>query len=474
MKKFSLLIGLLIVVFAATAYAQPVEFKMSGFMDALFALGRNIPTSSGSFASFANGLGTEIDPNGGDMDHSGGIADSRARLKFQANAGKELSATIFFEMDSATWGDNNGTRNSMGFWQADRAAVEVKHAYFDVAIPYFGIPAPMTARFGIQGFSIRDNFFYYSDGAGIILDTKLDPVDIKLMWGKPSEGKVYHSDDSDIYSIVVEGNVEGFTLGGHGTWFSSNAYPIRSSGSSADIYWVGGYADGKYAGFNFSADLIYDWGKVKAHNNINNAGIDDVKYSGWLAALGAEFPWEIWDFGGGAWWGSGADGDKPDKRNDFVQVPMSEPGMDSFLKYSSIFYGSGLFRGEYGFGENGDVPGLANNYIGGTAGLFAYAGVKLTPWYKVYAHAMYLHDTSKNGDTVGNATNVDGSREDNNTIGYEFTLSNIFKVYNNLDLYVIGGWLFAGKALDMNNGTPGDNRSMKDPYVLATRMVYSF
>jgi hypothetical protein len=75
---------------------------------------------------------------------------------------------------------------------------------------------------------------------------------------------------------------------------------------------------------------------------------------------------------------------------------------------------------------------------------------------------------------VGNATNVDGSRENNNTIGYEFTLSNIFKVYNNLDLYVIGGWLFAGKALDMNTGTPGDNKSMKDPYVLATRLVYSF
>ena len=31
MKKISLLIGLLVIVFAATAYAQPVEFKMSGF-----------------------------------------------------------------------------------------------------------------------------------------------------------------------------------------------------------------------------------------------------------------------------------------------------------------------------------------------------------------------------------------------------------------------------------------------------------
>ncbi len=54
MKKISLLIGLLVIVFAATAYAQPVEFKMSGFTDVLFAVFRNIPAGSGGFQSFAN------------------------------------------------------------------------------------------------------------------------------------------------------------------------------------------------------------------------------------------------------------------------------------------------------------------------------------------------------------------------------------------------------------------------------------
>ena len=59
-------------------------------------------------------------------------------------------------------------------------------------------------------------------------------------------------------------------------------------------------------------------------------------------------------------------------------------------------------------------------------------------------------------------------------IGFEFTLSNIFKVYNNLDLYVIGGYLLAGDALDMYSNTKGGNVNMDDPYVLATRLVYSF
>ena len=464
MKKISLLIGLLVIVLAATAYAQPVEFKMSGFVDFVGAAFRNIP-SGNSAAGYAGLTGFEPDPTGGDADHAGALADSRARLKFQANAGKELSATIFFEMDSATWGDANGTRNSMGFWQADRAAVEVKHAYFDVAIPYFGVPVPMNMRFGIQGFAIRDSVFFYSDGAGITLNAKADPVNIKLMWGKPSEEKVYHSDDSDLYAVDVSGTVEGFTLGGHGTWFTSNGYPIRTGSDKADLYWVGGYADGKYAGFNFSADLIYDWGKVKPASG-------DVKYSGWFAGLKAKFPWENWDFGGGLWYGSGDNADNSSKRTDYVQPPMSEPGFDSFAEYGSIFWGSSLFRGEYGFGSNGDIAEVANNYIGGTWGAFAYAGFKVNPWYKVYIQGMYLADTTKNGDTAGNSANADGTLKDNNAIGFEFTLSNIFKVYNNLDLYVIGGWLFTGSALDMWNGV--DNTSMKDPYVLATRMVYSF
>ena len=70
MKKFSVLIGLMIVVLAATAYAQPVEFKMSGMMDFVGATFKNIPSSSGTAAA---ALGTEVDVNGEDADNSGCI-----------------------------------------------------------------------------------------------------------------------------------------------------------------------------------------------------------------------------------------------------------------------------------------------------------------------------------------------------------------------------------------------------------------
>ena len=470
MKKISLLIGLLVIVFAATAYAQPIEFKMSGMMDFVAATFRNIPSSSGTMAF---GQGTEIDPALGNNDKAGALANSRARLKFQAMAGKEISATIFFEMDSATWGDANGTRNSMGYWNADRAAVEVKHAFFDVAVPYFGVPVPMTVRLGIQPLSIRDSWFLYVDGAGIVVQMKPDPVKINLAWMKPYEGKVYNSDDADMYAIDVSGTIEGFTLGAHGSYMNINEYGLPTSvtavgtqaNAQADFYWLGAYADGKYAGFNFNFDFIYDSGKVK---NINGT---DFKANGWLAALGADFPWENWDFGGGLWYATGSDANKDDEKA-FVSPPGSEPGPDAFTKYSSVYFGSGLFRGEYGYAANGSRNAIGNG-IGGTWGAMAYAGLKVNPWYQVYLHGMYIADTTKNGNTVGNARDAgSGELSDDNAIGLEFTLSNIFKVYKNLDLYVIGGYLFAGDALDMWDGT--ENTSIKDPYVLATRLVYSF
>jgi len=474
MKKFSVLIGLMIVVLAATAYAQPVEFKMSGFMDFVGAVFENIPSSSGTYAA---ALGTEVDVNGEDADHSGSLANSRARLKFQANAGKELSGTIFFEMDSATWGDANGTRNSMGYWNADRAAVEVKHAFFDVAVPYFGVPVPTTVRFGIQPFAIRDSWYLYADGAGITVNSKIDPVNIKLMWAKPYEGKVYHSDDADMYAADVSGTIEGFTLGAHGAYWNINEYGLPTTVSAkgiptnaqADMYWFGAYADGKYAGFNFNFDFIYDTGKI------NYLDGSETKLSGWIAALGVNFPWEMWDFGGGAWWATGSDlgqsGDDYDE-DAYLQPPGSEPGPDAFMKYSSVYFGSGLFRGEYGYAANGSRDAIGNG-IGGTWGAMAYAGLKVTPWYKVYLHAMYLGDTTNDGNTIGFAVKGDELRDDN-AIGMEFTLSNIFKVYNNLDLYVIGGYLLAGDGMDQYKIDEDKNVSVDDPWVIGTRLVYSF
>jgi hypothetical protein len=501
MKKFSLLIGLLVVVFAATAYAQPIEFKMSGFIAAGGFWNRNLTTTNDPLYSVAGDI---PDPNSGNSDKYATYATTRARLKFQAIAGKELSGTVFFEMDATEWGGYNGTRNSVGFWQADRAGLEIKNVYIDVGVPYFGVPVPMSLRVGVQTLAIRDDVFLYTDGSGITATFNSDPVTANLYWFKALEGKDYASDDADVYGAQAKAALGDMSLGGYLMAYRMNTYPLdRGStpkyssygpevgNNEANFYWAGFYADGKYAGFNYVLDGIYDWGKVKQHNGIAETA-DRVKYNGYLGRLHVNYPWEVWDFGGGAYYASGLDAKKTDptglpgtntwydgtaRANDkvgaYVVPPSAEPGFTP-SPYSAVWLGNYYWTNNLGLTQNDCYNTVGTDYFGGTWGAFAYAGLKVAPWYKVYLQGMYLGDTTKNGNTVGMARRDDGSLRDDKTIGFEFALTNIFQVYNNLEFDVVAGYLFAGKAWDMYDDTRGKNVSPDDPFQVGWRLKYSF
>ncbi len=171
--------------------------------------------------------------NGGQWNRTSSYVDSRARLKFDAIMGKELSGTVFFEMDSTTWGDTTSSTssqaNKIGYWQGDRAGVEIKNLYFDVAVPY--VPVPITFRAGLQPFGTRANIFMYVDGTGITAAAKLDPVTIIGYWAKALEGRTATADDVDMYALHINAKVDTFTVGGYGFYFNmrdlSPEYSLR-------------------------------------------------------------------------------------------------------------------------------------------------------------------------------------------------------------------------------------------------------
>ena len=206
--------------------------------------------------------------------------ESRARLKFDAIMDKNLSGTFFFEMDSARWGDIAGgstakisERNTYGYWSADRAAVEIKNVYIDFGLPYVGIPVPMTFRVGLQPLSIRPNIFLYSDGMGVIWNTKVDPVAIQLMWFKPFEGRdAVSQDDVDVLGGHLTAKIGTITAGGYALYYNMNAYPFNAitagtiygfTGSfDAEMWWYGLYMDGRLGPVDVNLDGIMDRGKV--------------------------------------------------------------------------------------------------------------------------------------------------------------------------------------------------------------------
>jgi len=528
MKKFIVLglIGLLMMAFSATVYAQPkLEFRGSGALEATSFLYRNISSGATGDAIVTRwgGGGIAVAPgvpgNGfrpdtpfvskidsGAWDRTNSYMEYRGILRFDAIMGKELSGTFVFEIDSSRWGEDAGSssagslqRGKAGFWTADRASVEVKNMYIDVGLPYFGIPVPMNARVGIQPFGMRPHMFMITDGAGITGSVKIDPVTIGLYWAKAVEGKDATADDADVYGISVNAKFGTITAGGYAFNFNMNTYPFTSVQSAytatptyeANFWWLGLYMDGKLGPVNVNFDFVYDTGKVDARLN---PAIHDVKYSGWATQVKVDYPWEKFNFGVLGMYATGADMNKTSstglpgtatgigtastKVGSYVIPPGSEEWAawgESMIFSNNFITATALPLGMWP--SLGTYPNQVNRgAIGGTWVAKLYASVKATPWYKVTLQGLYIGDTTKNGNTLGDARRADGRLRDDHTIGWELNLINEIQIYKNLKWSIGAGYLLAGKALDQYGGSVASApaESPKDPWIVATKLRYDF
>ncbi len=494
MRKYFwlMLIALLTVAFSATAYA--VDLKASGMFRVDSDLFRNVAAPK---KGIYGPIDSDFRPGGGAFDRDAAYMSSRARLKFDMVADKNLSGTVYLEMDSSTWGDKSGDRNRMGFWTADRAAVEVKNAYINFGLPYFGIPVPMTVRAGIQGLSLRSGLFYSADGAGVTLGMKPDPMNIQLYWFKPYEGNTATADDADIYAMHASVKIDKMTIGGWGAFLNMNAYPIPTAvpaygtdaaANRADMYWLGAYGEGKLGPANFKLDFAYDTGTVESKAN---AAAHDVDYTGWAVHLKVDVPVDKYNFGVVTWYATGSDqkktsgdglpgdatpwGTTTKKVNSYVLPVGTEIG--GMCGEGFVFFDNWALGIEH-YGSSSTALGNGNmnrGHIGGTWMAKLYGVAQLAPWYNITLQAMYIGDTTKNGNTVGNARKPGTTRpRDDASIGWELGLLNEFKIYKQLTWYAGGGYLFAGDALDYYDGTKFKNVSPKDPWQIATRLLYEF
>ncbi len=516
MKKFTVisLAALLVLAFGATAYAQvKLDFRASGSIDAQSHWDVNVPplNPAGSPIYGVAGPAVPYTVKGQALDRPVAYWDSRFSLRFDAVMGKELSGTLQFEIDAGRWGNaptgvigNIRDANNAGYWSTDRSAVEVKYMYFDVALPYFGIPVPMTVRLGGQPLAIRPWFFQATDGFGISGGIKIDPVNINPLYFKPAEGVDWAADDTDIWGLQVNAKLGTFTIGGYGLYYNMNSYPmwaanaaavstIAALGSAApqisgtqkaDFWWIGLYADGKAGPVNVQFDAAYDQGKVKSPT----PGIRNVTYSGWAVRGKFTYPWEKFDFGVTGMYASGSDANKTSSaglangtthRVGGWMVPVgSENGAAN--GESVVIYGmeAGASGGN-GWAVNHNYNQVSKGALGGTWFAKLMGSYKVTPWYKVTLQGLYIGDTTRHGNTFGNARTSFNTRRDDKTIGVELDMINEIAIYKNLTFKIFGGYLFAGEAMNFD-GTAGGtvagdpNINIRNPWAIRTRLLYSF
>lgn len=497
------LFGLIVLAFGATVYAQApkVEFKASGFIDMNTFWYRNVETTEGSGNNIFGPRDSTVNvPTGGGFNKStNNWTNARGRLKFDFVTGKELSGTVFLEMDADRWGGTDGTRNKYGFWTADRAAIEIKHVYFDVALPYVGIPVPITVRIGQQPLLVRPNIVMNNDGTGILAAAKLDPVTITGAWAKAVEGKDAAADDSTAYYLKADVNLGKLTVGGYGLLFNMNTYPFNTQTTSygtdpsykAKMWWFGAYAQGKVGPFDLVSDIVMDTGKVEPFGT--QVGQRKVDYRGWMGLVKVTYPWEKYAVSASLMYASGADARKTSsnglpgsvvghggapytakssKVNSYVIPPGDEADFNGF-DGCGIFYGSPIVSNAPHWSQ-GDGNIMNRGAPGGT--WYARLGVSsmIFPWYKMTLAGMYIGDTTKNGNTVGSAIKSNGYLRDDKTIGWEIGLMNEIAVYKSLAWNVQLSYLKAGKATDQYNTATGHNIEMRDPWLIGTRVIYSF
>ncbi len=514
MKKF-IVLGLLIMAFSATVYAQPkIDFKGSGSMEVVSVWMENVAPGDGAITTFFAGPGFFVPPGGywdprfgqaasGAWNRRQAWMEERGILRFDAAMGKEVSATFIFEIDSARWGERGGTRNAVGNFNADTVGIEVKNMYLDVALPYFGIPAPMTVRLGVQPFGVRPAMFAYTDAAGITGGIKIDPALISLYWAKAIEGRDATADDVDIYGINANVKIGPVTPGAYFFYYNMNTYPFPSapvltygvpqSANTADMWWLGGYLDGKLGPVNINFDALMDYGSVEHKDSAAAlaAGADNkVRYFGYAGQLKIDFPWEKLNFGVLGMYASGADRKKTDRFGlpgsvtdngtftrrvgSFVIPPGSEEWAvwgESMILGNNFITATALPQGMWP--SLTVYPGqMTRGAIGGTWVAKLYASLKATPWYKVTLQGLYIGDTTKNGNTLGDARKSNGFLRDDKSIGWEFDLINEIQIYANLKWSIGAGYLFAGDALDQLGN--GRNVSPANPWIIATKLRYDF
>ena len=517
MKKFVVLslISFLILAFGATVYGQekaPVlEFKASGWMDVITEYKMNVvqpgagPSGSGGsstndvvygpppayYRPTLNGAADEA------FDKTQAEIYGRGRLKFDALMGKEMSGTFQFEFDSTRWGErvpagSTAQRNYAGFWGvSDRSALELKHMYFTFGMPW--IPVPTTIQAGIQPIGIRPSIFLSTDGPAITAAFKIDPATIKLIWAKALEGKDWKSDDDDVYGIEANAKISTFTVGGYWVLFNWNWYPAAAEAGVAsnptarsDVWWAGFYMDGKLGPLNLNFDFSYDDGKIEDRRQVA-ARARDIDISGWGAILNIAFPWEKFLFGFSSIYGTGADQKKTkatpspdgvatpwgtvDRKVGAFLVPGGTEGSNS---HALIIDGGGINRGNSGF-----EPACDRHGRGGQGGLWMnkiYAGFTVSPEFNTRIEAIYIRDTTKNGNTIGNALTTAGFPKNDKNVGFEIDWFNTLSIYKNLTFQFGGGYLFAGNALDyaVVGAAAGTNESPKNPWIVVTNLTYSF
>lgn len=477
--------GLAIVLGVALAVpATGAEFLVSGDTHVSFRLYRNLfdaapPQIAGkTIGGTPLDFGAVIKP-----EETMDTWTQTTKVKLGIKASENLSGYLEWDMDvfGGVWGGTSG----FGKWN-EKGDVKISRAYIDFKIP--GLDHPVWTRVGIQPFAIRPNVFLNtSRGGGISFRSTYNvsgnALSLGTGWGKISEYDAGEYNLINTSTNLFYGLLD-YKMKGMGFGFYIALVTGREAGNGKDkngnIWWIGGYSDGKIGPMNYNLDLIFDTGQEK---------IKDVKptykneFNGWFARAVVTYPYEKFTFGLGGLYASGDDYKKVQlkrKYSGFVLPYKADPfgPADDSLIVISGWNQSPSPAGDVGYTTNpfnSIGVGTMNLAQEGWPGIW---GVRLFADYKAYdrltlrGQVSYWGDTSKHGDSFEYPFLSSYRKDkDEDDIGFEVDLGVRIDIYKNLTLLSSFGYLWAGNAIDMKEIR---GKAIEDPYAWVTTLWFTF
>ncbi len=370
--------------------------------------------------------------------------DARGRLWTKHIINEETSWTNRIEFN-VIWGDED---NGGGIATDGTDYIRFKHSYMDYDTTVFN--TDMHLRMGLQGFTVANGMLFDDDFAGLILSHEGSTATHRFIWMKVFEGSTLSGEyEEDLEDLDVDFLGLSSTFNFMNDALALNAYVFyltsddgrewsaTTGNQEISVYYLG--ADIKYTldSGNIWGVLLYEGGSADVVNS-------DVEYDmkAYIAALGGEMNLGKVGIHGQVFYASGDD-DLSDTDVTGFYVPRGQS------YYWSEIMGMGVFDYTASSGSPADT---ISNVVAGNLGIS----------YEV------SQDLSLTGD-IWHARHADTNvLVTEKTLGTEIDLRADYKINEDLNLVVVGAYLFADDATTMG----ADDAS--DVYEIGMQLSFSF
>ena len=396
MKKLVTLLAAAGMVVAASAPANAVDVKVSGFHAFTFE------TQQAGFT------GNNYE-----------LAKQRTRLGLNFVASENLSGFLQFQMGSNQWGDyatgdkhgryNVQTRQAYVDWIVPGTAVKVRMGRQQVGLPgeAFGDSSVMSAGWGGR------------DGIAISAPVN-DFLSLNALWvraGVNDELDIDEGANSDIFGLAANLKFNGVAVT---PWVAYGAFDAEAdyqTGASTGLDAIGVDADGYWAGVTATFSY-FDPFTVKASFTYGSADLEGgyADKDGWNAQVKASYKTAFGTPALGFWYASG-----DDKDAEYAGEGTMAHVKGRFMPTTTYHNNAWGLGGSAAFGREA---------MGGTWGVFAgIEGVSFIADLEHYAGVTYLEGTNDKKM----AANFDAKNyltEEDSLV--EFDFGTTYKIYKNL------------------------------------------